>query len=527
MVDHVAKKAAKAIRACSQMQRIKGLRPKQKRQLYRSVVLPVVDYAAPVWHATDFRGGGQKIRLLNQVQRLGARQILRAFKTTALPVLEVEASLDPVVERLHRRAVQQVVSICMGPDDNPAKQLLLRMKDQPGRMWSPARTTFEHVRQRLQGNRRLALSPEPVWIQPPWEGFTSMVEMAPKDEARAAARVPTQNGRYAFFTDGSVNNGVSGGAVVQGYRGQLQTLWKGTIGWATTCTILEAELVAIRQALQALVDDDGAIQMAGIITDSQDALKEILKGNKARRGRNILRDIARLLQQLQGRKRIRLQWTPAHADVDGNVTADLAAKATTRKGQRPQAEVHNRYRSAEGFRKIVQGILDQRPMYSGYTEGRGSYTWKLDQALPGSHTRALYAALSSDEAAILVQARTDKTRLNSSLARIRVVGSEQCECGRGAETVQHVLLSCPRWTQQREVFRQTLGGQIGDIGRMLGAWSARQDYRTGRYLLGPKDKWRADIRVVKATIAFLSATGRFIDSGVDAAIHPTVANGPT
>lgn len=229
MVDHVAKKAAKAIRACSQMQRIKGLRPKQKRQLYRSIILPVVDYAAPVWHASDFRGGGQKIRLLNQVQRLGARQILRAFKTTALPVLEVEASLDPVIERLHRRAVQQVVAICLGPDGNPAKQLVRRLKDQPGRMWSPARTTFEHIRQRLQGRRRPALSPEPVWIQPPWEDFTSMVEIAPKDEARAAAKAPTQNGRYPLFTDGSVNNGVSGGAVVQGYRGQLQTLCNGTI----------------------------------------------------------------------------------------------------------------------------------------------------------------------------------------------------------------------------------------------------------------------------------------------------------
>lgn len=158
-----------------------------------------------------------------------------------------------------------------------------------------------------------------------------------------------------------------------------------------------------------------------------------------------------------------------------------------------------------------------------YRGARAIYLTKL----PQGHTRALYAALSSDEAAILVQARTDKTRLNSSLARIRVVESEQCECGRGAETVQHVLLSCPQWTQQREVLRQTLGGHIGDIGRLLGAWSARQDYRTGRYLLGPKDKWRANIRTVKATIGYLSATGRFIDSGIDAAIHPIVANGPT
>ena len=36
----------------------------------------------------------------------------------------------------------------------------------------------------------------------------------------------------------------------------------------------------------------------------------------------------------------------------------------------------------------------------------GQYTWKLDQALPGQHTLRLHEAFSSEQASILIQART-------------------------------------------------------------------------------------------------------------------------
>lgn len=44
---------------------------------------------------------------------------------------------------------------------------------------------------------------------------------------------------------------------------------------------------------------------------------------------------------------------------------------------------------------------------------------------------------------------------------------------------------------------------------MLGGWSGtkRPD---GKYVDGPPEKWRADVRAVKATAAFALATGRLI-----------------
>ncbi len=54
----------------------------------------------------------------------------------------------------------------------------------------------------------------------------------------------------------------------------------------------------------------------------------------------------------------------------------------------------------------------------------------------------LYGALSSDEASILVQARTEHCGLNACLFRKNLADSPACECGCGDETVLHVLLHC-------------------------------------------------------------------------------------
>jgi hypothetical protein len=46
MRPHITKVVNKATYACISLQSIKGLRPNQARQIYRSCVLPIVDYAA-------------------------------------------------------------------------------------------------------------------------------------------------------------------------------------------------------------------------------------------------------------------------------------------------------------------------------------------------------------------------------------------------------------------------------------------------------------------------------------------------
>ena len=47
---HLADKAGKATKVALALCRLKGLQPKVIKQLARSAVLPVADYASPIWY---------------------------------------------------------------------------------------------------------------------------------------------------------------------------------------------------------------------------------------------------------------------------------------------------------------------------------------------------------------------------------------------------------------------------------------------------------------------------------------------
>jgi hypothetical protein len=65
-----------------------------------------------------------------------------------------------------------------------------------------------------------------------------------------------------------------------------------------------------------------------------------------------------------------------------------------------------------------------------------------------------------------------------------------------------------RWTDERRELRKTVGKRSRDIPYLLGGWGSRKDVRTGQLSDGPKEKWKPDMEVVKATIRFLEKTGR-------------------
>jgi len=135
-------------------------------------------------------------------------------------------------------------------------------------------------------------------------------------------------------------------------------------------------------------------------------------------------------------------------------------------------------------------------------------SYAVDSALPGSHTRYLYDDLVRQDAALLCQLRTGKSRLNGYLAKIKAVDSDKCECDNTTiENVRHFLFECPRWTNQRQSLREAAGNRWGDLSFFLGG---RSDQRlpSGRYLDGPPSAWKPNLEMVKKTVEFARSTGR-------------------
>jgi hypothetical protein len=136
----------------------------------------------------------------------------------------------------------------------------------------------------------------------------------------------------------------------------------------------------------------------------------------------------------------------------------------------------------------------------------GQFTKAIDKALPQRHAKYLYDKLAQKEAAALAQLRTGRCRLNSYLAKINAAPTELCPCGQ-PETIEHFLIECPNWTQQRQQLKQEAGTRWKELSYILGGWNETK-LPDGQYADGPREKWKPNVKVVKATIAFALETRR-------------------
>ena len=101
---HLIDKVGKATKVVLALRRLKGLQSKSVKQLAKSSVLLVADYAL-LFTAQEL------IQLLQQAQRITAQAIIRGFRAVALPIAEVEAGLLPLEQKLRNQAIAFWVSI--------------------------------------------------------------------------------------------------------------------------------------------------------------------------------------------------------------------------------------------------------------------------------------------------------------------------------------------------------------------------------------------------------------------------------
>jgi hypothetical protein len=204
-------------------------------------------------------------------------------------------------------------------------------------------------------------------------------------------------------------------------------------------------------------------------------------------------------------------WVLGHQNILGNELAHVAAQDTTKLGSKPTTDLTARIREHRAVRDLVIKEVKRQAEESLRETGLGTwgqYTQRLDAALPGKHTLKLYGSLDSDQAAVLAQARTNHTHLNSNLARLRVREDAKCQCGMEDETVAHVLLRCPLWAGIRPAMKEAAGKRWGDLSYLLGGYSKKRELRTGKPADGPMEKWTPNLEMVKITIQFLQQTTR-------------------
>ncbi|XP_076069275.1 uncharacterized protein LOC143041338 [Oratosquilla oratoria] len=126
---------------------------------------------------------------------------------------------------------------------------------------------------------------------------------------------------FKIFTDGSVlSDGRTGaGLFFETTREHFEVKLPPT-------TILTAELVAIREALNKVKTLPRSPTQIVILSDSQSSLN-VIQSEYCKTRPEILKEILILSEEIARRRlRLRFQWVPSHVGIHGNEMADRAAK---------------------------------------------------------------------------------------------------------------------------------------------------------------------------------------------------------
>ncbi|KAJ0129356.1 hypothetical protein HZ326_27178 [Fusarium oxysporum f. sp. albedinis] len=308
----------------------------------------------------------------------------------------------------------------------------------------------------------------------------------------------TSNMRQVLIaTSASARNGLVGmGGVVRNIAGggvndDVIAKYSITLGLRDEQNACMAELEDIAMVLRCMPD---GLQHREVIiaTSNRSALQAITKPRQ-QSGQGTIREIYKHAERLgKGGNTTTMRWVSSTND---SFTLGAKAKAEARKATDSGCRVTNPPRQARSTRLRV--LLAQRRQRMMLPEGVGGYSKRLDNALPGKHTRTLYDALKRRESDILVQIRTGMARVNRYLHRIGAAKTDTCGCGQGEETVDHFLFRCTRWDEQREHIQNVDQGMIGNLSFFLGGKTAEDGH-----------KWSPNLAAVRAAIKFAISTGR-------------------
>jgi ribonuclease HI len=232
------------------------------------------------------------------------------------------------------------------------------------------------------------------------------------------------------------------------------------MGNNTVSNVYAAELLGVHMALAMAVRHGGAqrFKKIWVFTDNQAAILSTYRP-RAQSGQYILRRIWDQYTELteQGVE-VEIRWIPSHEGVPGNEQADDLAKRAA--GWRPAPGNKNgvvaaAYRAAQlewvkclksackRKYKLVTSAWWLKNWQSG-TTGREYY--KIANA-PSKGLLAARNKVPKALGSIITQMRTGKIGLRSYLQKINRADTDECECGRGTQTVRHVITECPNFSE--------------------------------------------------------------------------------
>ena len=361
---------------------------------------------------------------------------------------EAEASTPPLKERLQRQQNKYWIKMNMLPKKHPLTIVIRKMNAQVKHYGSPLCTIADWLSALPAGDLRRV---DPFCIAP-WSPKvhvdvpeTEQTEQWTKDadDLLLLAGNSYKNGNIGLglHHEVTVSNGNSFGvrqSLKVGNKHKAQPAEIGVKGIDAAVTLIDH---TYREEVVRRLGYTVSSLKYMVVSTNRAAVQAVpnTRGNRHQAELRCIHSTAEEIQKRGGPK-IRIRWTPASAEVQGNREAARLAKEATSEPLRPLWDI-----SQTEIMKKADGLIVRTSRWLNQD---------LDTALPEKHTKAIYDQLTAKEAAVLCQLRTGKNRLNSYLATIEAKESDRCECDmEREETVAHFLFECPQWETQRRALR--------------------------------------------------------------------------
>ncbi|KAH7963847.1 hypothetical protein HPB52_023720 [Rhipicephalus sanguineus] len=287
--DHLREKTEALVAKLGILAHMQGghLRPMQKVRLYRSVILPAITYASPVWW-DELRPDCRLRSRLVSLQRTVLITLLGAYRTTRTTALQVLMRAPPITLELAR---------C-----NAEYHLLIGRK--------PVR--FGDV---ILHPDRVLYAPD-AWSDHPAERLRFPFSRLSRQDAKTLATTPGTH----IYTDGSYSSRCAGAAfVVLRSQARIGAVGRYKVKDATSAYC--AEIVALTEALLHVRAHEYSA-VVNVYTDCLSALQSIAQ---CRTSDPRIWDIKNLLREISQSATITLYHVPGHSGIFGNELANFLA----------------------------------------------------------------------------------------------------------------------------------------------------------------------------------------------------------
>jgi ribonuclease HI/endonuclease/exonuclease/phosphatase family metal-dependent hydrolase len=475
----------------------KGVHAKYFRQLYLSIAVPRMLYAADIF-LTPHRHVGMRnkngkptqaiVKKLATIQRKAALLITGALRSAPTDAVEVLANLIPfrlLVDKCRHNAALRLATL---PETHPLHK---PVRNAAARLVKRYPTPMHDLMHRFNIKPGSTEKVQAVRHQANWKSDIST--SIPTNGERAMEVIDRDDPDLKIFTDGSgMDDNIGASAVVYRNNREKASL-RFKLGAIKHHTVFEGEATGLLLASNLILKERN-VKSVMIYVDNQALIHAITK-MRPTPSHYLLDAFHRAMTLIKKEHpgiKVSIKWVPAHKGVVGNERADLLAKkaitdSSSSENRLPSLLTKPLPASKSATKQAFQKKLQKETQEEWVKSSRFRRMERTDPRAPSTSYVKLISPLPRRAASLITQIRTGHIPVAKYLHRIGKVPSPTCPaCKQETETIQHFILQCPAHERARQALRYEVGSRDINITRLT-----------------------TKKKPIKALIKFIAETGRW------------------